>query len=150
LDAIRSTKRDHFSFCFLLHQPSEFEDEFHCTISRIHRVRRAIRILPTALELYCSEAVTAPYDADCKAALADPNAQCVLNPFGLVAGGGYEKTNVKCGPLNARFCYTKIPTRIDTIQNDTVAGCEGEMIETETGTYCPTIIDGEETLVPVI
>lgn len=60
----------------------------------------------TVLELYCSEGVIARYDADCKAALADPNAQCILNPLGF-GTGGYEKTDIKCGPLHARFCYKK-------------------------------------------
>jgi len=60
-----------------------------------------------ALTFYCSEGVTTIFDNDCREALGDPQAQCVLNPIGFIVGGNYEKTDTKCGPLHLRYCYKK-------------------------------------------
>ncbi len=60
-----------------------------------------------AVMVYCAEGLIGVFDKHCIEVLQDPNAQCVLNPLGWVAGGGYEKTTTKCGPLYTRFCYQK-------------------------------------------
>lgn len=111
------------------------------------------------LLVYCSTSIKTPFDNVCIKALNDPTAQCVLNPLGWVAGGGYEKTGERCGPLNSRYCYIKKATTPlpDAGEGDPIFETPTDMVGTciktitdDTGTYCVTLgTDGQYISVPM-
>lgn len=58
-----------------------------------------------AVELYCSEGLTTPFDNACREALQDPNAYCPNTNLPL--GAEYETTDIKCGLTKTKFCAKK-------------------------------------------